>query len=761
MPTADKLLVQVAADIRDLKSNLSQAQKEISKFTSGAEKDVGGFKGVFAGVFSAAIVVDFAKQAAKAITEFVKDSVKEFADFETKYTAFTDMLGAQAENVFGRLQDAAKGTASSLDLITSSNKALLLGIKANDLPVLFEASRKLGLAMGRTATEAFDDITVGIGRQSKLILDNLGIVVSADQAYKNYAATVGKTADQLTDAEKKTAFYGEAMAQLLLKSATLSDQNDSMSATFQRFNASVTDLKISIGEALVPAVKDASDVMEGWTYIIQGVADAMNETAKSSNKTVSVFGEISKYALVSTLTGGIGQMVYLFGKLGKAAKDSADNIRETNPDLKSYADAMKEDQAVQEALVSSGAQVNSLFNEFSKEIMNAKQGGDEYNSSVNNLEDSLSALGISLQIAFKVNEEFKKSMEETATAVDQIKELTDEHDRAVESLRIKESYLREELIRNKWEQEKLTEVIKQQTDVLDKYKKQLEDTKNAIDELLNPLFTGQRLNEEQIWQLQQLIKQQQKNMLWMDKESDEYKDSSERLDFLNTKLAELRLGYDLSYGQMQHDVELHAQSHEDAARDIYDSSTQVILALDQQWQAETRLQMQIANQEAVIAQTEAARQSLVDDAKEIQHAIEEINLEIMELDRLLALGKRKFEVEVEEIRTTTGGTTTGGTSSAGRSADAGGTGNAATKAASFVHNVFSGGFQEGGMVPQTGMALVHQGEAVIPKTSVDALIKGKAPMSNSVVVNIGTINASNAQEIANEIAARVNSAISW
>ena len=80
-----------------------------------------------------------------------------------------------------------------------------------------EISRASARAFGESVGFMFDSIVKGIGRQSKLILDNLGIIVSAEDAYRKYAASIGKSKDQLTEMEKKQAFLnatleaGEAM----------------------------------------------------------------------------------------------------------------------------------------------------------------------------------------------------------------------------------------------------------------------------------------------------------------------------------------------------------------------------------------------------------------------------------------------------------------------------------------------------------------------------------------------------------------------
>jgi len=87
-----------------------------------------------------------------------------------------------------------------------------VGSSASEMAQLMEVAAVRGRAMGLSATQAFNDIVTGIGRGSRMILDNLGIILDLDQVYGDYAATLGITAKALTEAQKK-----EAMTQAVIK----------------------------------------------------------------------------------------------------------------------------------------------------------------------------------------------------------------------------------------------------------------------------------------------------------------------------------------------------------------------------------------------------------------------------------------------------------------------------------------------------------------------------------------------------------------
>ena len=781
MVDADKLIVQVSADIKDLKANLSQAQKEISKFSGNSQNELTNFKTIFAGVFSAQAAVQFAQEAGRAVAKFIQESVQLFSEFETKARAFNELLGTEAPAALARMQAAAQGTASSMELMASANKAVLLGLPTEDLGLLVDVSRKLGLAMGRDTTDAFNDLSIGIGRQSKLILDNLGLVVKSEEVYKQYADALGTTSEKLSETEKKTAFYNATITQAVLKSVELGDQQDTLAYQSQRLSTQITELKINIGEQLSSAAKEAKTALADMLTIINYAASSMRtfdaavkEAAEGGNKLAQA-QQILKNplaAIIDLTNLGTHEIALNIQK----QQENAAIIETLIAKRTAEAEAQKlQSSAGQELLsrlselVSSGNMGTASSEELKKAFEEVAAAAAKEGISLRTLVAELNKTTDATTEAEKAQEEYKAIEYEISGQTLELKEQTLQYRMELRDL---ESQMRD-----------LDETLQQQRDTLSKYEEQLSAVRDRIRELMDPLFQGQRLNEEQIWQLEQLIKQQKKNMLWMDKESEEYKSAQERIDFLNTKLEELRLGYEINYGGMKHEVELHAQAHEDASNTIFSSVDQVISALDQQWQSETRLQAQIENQKAVIKNTEADRAALQKDAQKIRDAIEDINEEIAKLDLLLEK-KRRLLVETEyrdtgrsggggagdytEVANTLMEDVTGGRGGGGyiatyestysdiyESAGGGVVGAiAAGIAAPIVSAGHALGFEEGGIVPETGLIFAHKGETIIPAEESGA-------MNRSIVINIGTINASNAEEIAEKIASEVNSRITW
>jgi len=247
---------------------------------------------------------DIAKTAAgfltrdlvKGLVSVSKESISLGAKTETLRNSFKALKGDVSDSVLSldTLRDSVGGAVSDIDLMEAANNALALGLPTEDLNELFEAAQKVGAAMGRTTLEAVNDLTTGLGRQSKLILDNLGIMVDTNQAYEDYAETLGKTVEELDETEKKMAFQAAAMASLAEKAELLDGAMSDTQLSQEAFKASVENLKAELGERLIPIMVDVTESFTGIASVaLDVVEDLMAGDWEGVYTTIEgVFGQL-------------------------------------------------------------------------------------------------------------------------------------------------------------------------------------------------------------------------------------------------------------------------------------------------------------------------------------------------------------------------------------------------------------------------------------------------------------------------------------
>ena len=199
-----------ANDIKKVGKAADDANKEGSKSTSSLKDNWAlMITGINQGVQLAQAAIEVFK---KALDFSVQGAQIERLQESSQMMARS--VGLDMDDIVEAVREASMGTVSDLDIMTSATKAMMLGVggSAEELGQLMEVAAIRGRAMGLSTTQAFNDIVTGIGRQSKMILDNLGIVLNLEQVYGDYARSIGKTVEQLSDLEKKQAMVNAVIA---------------------------------------------------------------------------------------------------------------------------------------------------------------------------------------------------------------------------------------------------------------------------------------------------------------------------------------------------------------------------------------------------------------------------------------------------------------------------------------------------------------------------------------------------------------------
>jgi len=205
------------------------------------------------------------------------------------FTNLSGKIGAVADTFLGKLRTATQGAVSDLDLIRAANYAVTLGAATSEESFvrMAAAATRLGQALGRGPRDALNDITIGIGRQSRLILDNLGIVVKQEEANLQYAAALGKTVNELTEAERKTAFFTAANKALEEKLETLGPITETAGAAWGRLGATISNTITGI--ALRLNGKDLPNALNDLVRRIQGPLLNLSEFV------VGVVGDVFRF----------------------------------------------------------------------------------------------------------------------------------------------------------------------------------------------------------------------------------------------------------------------------------------------------------------------------------------------------------------------------------------------------------------------------------------------------------------------------------
>ena len=256
---ATKSLVKSQSKLVTEGKKVKDVQEKLNKTTKKTIDRTRILGGTIAVLRSKILLFNFALGfAIRAMGKFASQSAK-VDSMRTAFNTLSDS-GEGAGIALNKLKKATNDTMSEFDLFQQANNAMVLGVSQNsdEMAEMFDIAQRLGRALGKDTASSVESLVTGIGRQSRLMLDNIGIIVKSEEAYKKYAKELGKTSDKLTDAEKKQAFLEATMESARAKVAQLGDELPTTQDKLDQLATSSANFSTAIGNTLSPAISGLS-----------------------------------------------------------------------------------------------------------------------------------------------------------------------------------------------------------------------------------------------------------------------------------------------------------------------------------------------------------------------------------------------------------------------------------------------------------------------------------------------------------------------
>lgn len=230
----DKLRLSIkdqTQSVRELKSQQSDQKRVVSnlqaqnKQTSLLSKGMSRLGPIIATAFAADKIKDFIVESVK-LAEVSRDVEK----------AFNRIDGANIEE----LRRATQNTVSDLRLMQASVQAQNLGVPIRDMADLLGFAAQRAAETGQSVDHLTESIVTGIGRKSPRILDNLGIS----------AVQLREALGEVSVESASVAQVSEAVGKIISENTDPAFQAAGKAS--ERFAASIENLKVAIGEELLP-----------------------------------------------------------------------------------------------------------------------------------------------------------------------------------------------------------------------------------------------------------------------------------------------------------------------------------------------------------------------------------------------------------------------------------------------------------------------------------------------------------------------------
>jgi hypothetical protein len=279
-----------------------------------------------------------------AILNFGKTAVQSASDLASALTGLQSILNGQGKS-FSQAQAfiekyVADGLVPATNAINAYKNLSLTGFSSTQIEEMLTRikdaasfGRQSALSMG----QAIQSATEGIKNENSILVDNAGITKNLAKMWDEYAASIGKTANNLTQAEKNQATFNGVMQETRFQvgdaakiSQTYAGKVLALGASFEKFKVAVGNSIIPILSAIIPYIKMALDWLTSLFVTFAAFVSAFFG--------VDVSGTIAGYASeTEALAGGTNEAAEAQGNLanqttkaGKAAKGALAAFDELN-----------------------------------------------------------------------------------------------------------------------------------------------------------------------------------------------------------------------------------------------------------------------------------------------------------------------------------------------------------------------------------------------------------------------------------------------
>jgi hypothetical protein len=268
-------------------SNSTKAFSKMQQNLGGSNGLVAAYAGLAANIFALTAGFGALSRAARA------------NQLESGLLAMGQATGVAMHSLSRGLVEATGNAISLEEAMRSVALITSAGIDPSAIDRFGQVAKKAATALGRDVQDSINRLTRGVTKLEPELLDELGIMVRLDEASKTYADSIGKTASELTNFEKRQAFLNATLAEGEAKFGALGDVDvnpyDKLAAALQNL------AKSGIG-----------GIAEG----LAGIVGYLSEKPTALLGIIAAFGS----TISQVVLGSLGEMTTKTHSLAKATQ---------------------------------------------------------------------------------------------------------------------------------------------------------------------------------------------------------------------------------------------------------------------------------------------------------------------------------------------------------------------------------------------------------------------------------------------------------
>lgn len=262
----------------------------------------------------------------KAISSFVKESVNAASELSNAWTGLNSILEGQGKSFSNAKkfieEYISDGLVAATEATTAYKNLSLRGYNEEQIQQVMTAlkdSATFGRQSSYTLGEAVQTASEGLKNENSILVDNAGVTKNVAKMWEDYAKSVGKTTNNLTQAEKIQAEVNGILAETKFQAGDSAIYLNTYSGQLARLNASFTTLKQTVGNIFIPIFQALlpyiNAVIQGLVKVAQTFAAVVQLIF---GKTVDTTKKLANST--SSAASGISSMGNAAEKAGKQAK---------------------------------------------------------------------------------------------------------------------------------------------------------------------------------------------------------------------------------------------------------------------------------------------------------------------------------------------------------------------------------------------------------------------------------------------------------
>ncbi len=254
MAVVRNLMVRSGADFSALYREMNNTQKRMNAFKKGITKTMKTISIALGGL---------------AVGKLIKDSLSAASELEGAFVGLESILIGQGKS-FNRAQGFINdyiqdGLIPLTDAITAYKNLAARGYNDEQIQQVMERLKDAA-AFGRqssyTLGEAVRTATEGLKNENSILVDNAGVTKNVSKMWEEYAKSIGKTRNQLTQQEKIQAEVNGILKETQWQVGDAAKYADTYAGRLAALGKTLRDIKINLGNAFMPIVNTILPVLQ-------------------------------------------------------------------------------------------------------------------------------------------------------------------------------------------------------------------------------------------------------------------------------------------------------------------------------------------------------------------------------------------------------------------------------------------------------------------------------------------------------------------